>query len=90
MQETCRSLIVGVFHILVLCKRLSKNLLLDPIGDHFRHDQHFAPGPIDPAKVPAVINEIVSFCFQQFSEMVASPIARRSAGVCCGASRIER
>ena len=49
-----------------------KNLLLDPIGDHFRNDQHFAVGPIDPARVPAVINEIVLFCYQQFTEMVSS------------------
>lgn len=53
-------------------QEVDKNLLLDPIGDHFRHDQDFAVGPIDPARVPAVINEIVSFCFQQFTEMVAS------------------
>jgi hypothetical protein len=53
-------------------QEVDKNLLLDPIGDHFRHDQHFAVGPIDPARVPDVINEIVSFCFQQFTEMVAS------------------
>ena len=53
-------------------QEVDKNLLLDPIGDHFRNNQHFAVGPIDPARVPAVINEIVSFCFQQFTEMVAS------------------
>jgi len=53
-------------------QEVDKNLLLDPIGDHFRSAQHFAPGPIDPARVPGVINEIVSFCFQQFSAMVAS------------------
>jgi hypothetical protein len=53
-------------------QEVDKNLLLDPIGDHFRHDQHFAVGPIDPARVPAVINEIVSFCFQQFTDIVAS------------------
>ena len=45
-------------------QEVDKNLLLDPIGEHFRHDRHFAVGPIDPAGVPAVINEIVSFCFQ--------------------------
>jgi hypothetical protein len=53
-------------------QEVDKNLLLDPIGDHFRHDRHFAVGPIDTAKVPAVINEIVSFCFQQFTEVVGS------------------
>src|ERR1017187_1207803 len=53
-------------------QEVDKNLLLDPIGEHFRHDRHFAVGPIDSARVPAVINEIVSFCFQQFTEMVAS------------------
>ena len=53
-------------------QEVDKNLLLDPIGDHFRRDQQFAVGPIDPARTPAVINEIVSFCFQQFTEMVAS------------------
>ena len=53
-------------------QEVDKNLLLDPIGDHFRRDQHFVVGPIDPARTPAVINEIVSFCFQQFTEMVAS------------------
>ena len=26
-------------------QEVDKNLLLDPIGDHFRHDQHFADGP---------------------------------------------
>jgi hypothetical protein len=55
-----------------LVQEVDRNLLLDPIGDHFRHDQHFAVGPIDSARVPAVINEIVSFCFQQFTDMVAS------------------
>jgi hypothetical protein len=52
-------------------QEVDKNLLLDPIGDHFRNDQQFAIGPSDPAGTPAVINEIVSFCFQQFTEMVA-------------------
>lgn len=53
-------------------QEVEKNLLLDPIGDHFRHDQHFAVGPIDSARIPAVINEIVSFCFKEFTAMVAS------------------
>jgi hypothetical protein len=53
-------------------QEVDKNLLLDPIGDHFRHDHNFAVGPIDPARTPAVINEIVSFCFQQFTEIVTS------------------
>lgn len=53
-------------------QEVDKNMLLDPIGDHFRHDQQFVVGPIDPARVPAVINEIVSFCYQQFMAMVAS------------------
>jgi hypothetical protein len=53
-------------------QEVDKNLLLDPIGDHFRNNQHFAVGPINPTRVPAVINEIVSFCFHQFKEMVDS------------------
>jgi hypothetical protein len=53
-------------------QEVDKNLLLDPIGDHFRHDQQFVTGPIEPAKVPAVINEIVSFCYQQFAAIAAS------------------
>ncbi len=32
-------------------QEVDKNLLLDPIGDHFRHDQDFAVGPIDRARV---------------------------------------
>jgi hypothetical protein len=53
-------------------QEVDKNLLLDPIGDHFRHDQHFVTGAIDPSKVSAVINEIVDFCYQEFTSMVAS------------------
>lgn len=53
-------------------QEVDKNLLLDPIGDHFRHDQHFVTGAIDPGKVSAVINEIVDFCYQEFTSMVAS------------------
>ena len=53
-------------------QEVDKNLLLDPIGDHFRHDQHFATGAIDPGRVSAVINEIVDFCYLDFISMVAS------------------
>lgn len=53
-------------------QEVDKNLLLDPIGDHFRRNQQFVVGPIDQARVPAVINEIVSFCYQEFTAMVAS------------------
>jgi hypothetical protein len=53
-------------------QEVDKNLLLDPIGDHFRLDQHFVTGAIDPGKVSAVVNEIVEFCYQEFTSMVAS------------------
>jgi hypothetical protein len=53
-------------------QEVDKNLLLDPIGDHFRRDQNFVVGPIESARVPAVINEIVAFSYKEFTEMVGS------------------
>lgn len=53
-------------------QEVEKNLLLDPIGDHFRHGQHFAIGPIERTRIPKVINDIVSFCYREFTQIVAS------------------
>ena len=61
----------GLPHARVV-QEVDKNLLLDPIGDHFRHDQHFVVGPIEPEGVPKVINEIVAFSYREFTAMVGS------------------
>ena len=53
-------------------QEVDKNALLDPIGEHFREDQHFEVGPIDAARVPKVINDIVKFCYDEFTAIVAS------------------
>ncbi len=53
-------------------QEVDKNALLDPIGEHFREAQHFEVGPIDAARVPKVINDIVKFCYDEFTAIVAS------------------
>jgi hypothetical protein len=53
-------------------QEVDKNALLDPIGEHFREDQHFEVGPIEPARVPKVINDIVKFCYDEFTAIVTS------------------
>ena len=53
-------------------QEVDKNALLDPIGEHFREDQHFEVGPIEPARIPKVINDIVKFCYDEFTRIVAS------------------
>jgi hypothetical protein len=53
-------------------QQVDKNALLDPIGEHFREDQHFEVGQIEPARIPKVINDIVKFCYDEFSAIVAS------------------
>lgn len=55
-----------------MVQEADKNLLLDPIGAHFRNDQHFAVGPISADSVPSVINEIVGFSYKEFTAMVSS------------------
>jgi hypothetical protein len=61
----------GLPHARVV-QEVDKNLLLDPIGNYFRHDQHFVVGPIEPERVPKVINEIVAFSYREFTAMVGS------------------
>ena len=53
-------------------QEVDKNALLDPIGEHFREDQHFEVGPIEADRVPKVINDIVKFCYDEFTAIVAS------------------
>src|ERR1019366_3152940 len=53
-------------------QEVDKNALLDPIGEHFREDQHFEVGPIEAARVPKVVNDIVKFCYDEFTAIVAS------------------
>lgn len=53
-------------------QEVDKNALLDPIGEHFRDDQHFEVGPIEAARVPKVINDIVKFCYDEFMAIIAS------------------
>ena len=53
-------------------QEVDKNALLDPIGEYFREDQHFEVGPIDAARIPKVINDIVKFCYDEFTAIVAS------------------
>ena len=53
-------------------QEVDKNALLDPIGEHFREDQHFEVGPIEANRVPKVINDIVKFCYDEFTAIVAS------------------
>jgi hypothetical protein len=53
-------------------QEVDKNALLDPIGEHFRKDQHFEVGSIEEARVPKVINDIVTFCYREFTSIVAS------------------
>jgi hypothetical protein len=53
-------------------QEVDKNALLDPIGEHFRDDQHFEVGPIDATLVPKVINDIVKFCYDEFTAIIAS------------------
>jgi hypothetical protein len=53
-------------------QEVDKNALLDPIGEHFREDQHFEVGPIEAARIPKVINDIVKFCYDEFNAIVAS------------------
>lgn len=53
-------------------QEVDKNALLDPIGEHFRDSQHFAVGPVEAARVPKVINDIVKFCYDEFTAIVAS------------------
>jgi hypothetical protein len=53
-------------------QEVDKNALLDPIGEHFREDQHFEVGPIEATRVPKVINDIVKFCYDEFTAIVAS------------------
>jgi hypothetical protein len=53
-------------------QEVDKNALLDPIGEHFREDQHFEIGPIEAARIPKVINDIVKFCYDEFTAIIAS------------------
>jgi hypothetical protein len=53
-------------------QEVDKNALLDPIGEHFREDQHFEVGPIEADRAPKVINDIVKFCYDEFTAIVAS------------------
>jgi hypothetical protein len=53
-------------------QEVDKNALLDPIGEHFREDQHFEVGPIEAARIPKVIKDIVKFCYDEFTAIVGS------------------
>ena len=62
----------GLPHPRQVQKRVDKNALLDPIGEHFQEKTNISKSVrLRRRRIPKVINDIVKFCYDEFTAIVA-------------------